>query len=170
MFVEAKESLTAARDKIVNALTAEKASIENELSEMRAKKASKEEDKRTAAKQGDLSENAEYHAAVEELIPITEKIASLETKYVAFNSTSYQSLINFTERDYIDIGSVVRLRLADGKEFIWMLVPSAFASISMNTLSVDSPVGSHLPGMSTGSKFVVNIKGRSLKYTIEEVL
>ena len=170
MVINANEPLVSVRQKILTALNEEKASLEHELTETRAKKAAKEEEKRAAAKQGDLSENAEYHAAIEELIPLTERIADLEVKYVAFNSSSYQSLITPTERNYIDIGSVVRLKLADGTRFVWMLVPSTLARLDMYTLSEDSPVGSHLPGMNAGSSFTVNIKGRTHKYTIEEVL
>lgn len=164
------ENLSTARDMIIAAMEEEIVETQRKISELIAKKNAKEEEKREAAKNGDLSENAEYHNAVEELVNISNQLSNLYSISEAYKSPVYKTLITYTNRDYIDIGAVVRLRHHSGKEFIWMLVPSEFARIETGTLSSRSPVGSHLVGMTVGEKFTINIKGSTIHYTIEEVL
>lgn len=170
MTINPGESLSVARKEIINAMEEERVETERKIAELIAKKNAKEEDKREAAKNGDLSENAEYHNAVEELVAITEQLSNLSVISEAYKSPVYNALIAPTDRDYIDVGTIVRLRHHSGKEFIWMLVPSEFARIENNTLSSRSPAGSHLVGMTAGESFTINIKGSTLHYTIEEVL
>lgn len=170
MTLNGDENLHTARDMIIQAMEEEKSETSRRIAELIAKKNAKEEDKRDAAKNGDLSENAEYHNAVEELVNISKQLNELTVISEAYKSPVYGALLKQAERSYIDVGSVIRLRHHSGRKFIWMLVPSEFARIENNTLSSQSPSGSHLVGMAAGESFTVNIKGSAQHYTIEEVL
>lgn len=170
MTLNGDESLKSARESIITAMENERTETKRKIAELIAKKNTKEEDKRDAAKNGDLSENAEYHNAVEELVTISKQLSDLNVIAEAYDSPVYDALTKVVDRGYIDVGSVVRLLHNSGKHFIWMLVPGEFARIENATLSSQSPAGSHLVGMTAGEEFTINIKGSAQHYTIEEVL
>ena len=163
-------SLIDFKNHVVEALNREKESIKQRLAQAIIDRDVKEEEKREAAKQGDLSENAEYHAAVEALKPIAEQIGKLEQLSLAYNSKVYNTITSDKVHTRVDIGTVVRLKLKDGPSFLWMVVPSIFASLEMHTLSDNSPVGSHLLGLIKGSDFEITMKGKLLNYTVQEIL
>lgn len=169
MMIKDGTSLIDARKAIIDAMENEKNATDSKIASTLEQKNVKEDEKREAAKHGDLSENAEYHSAIDELLKINEQLNKLYVIQEAFKSNDYIALTEHVDRSYIDIGSVVRIRHHTGREFIWMLVPSELSRIEHNTLSSKSPVGSHLIGLTKGDKVSVSIKGSTMRYTIEEV-
>ena len=99
---------------------------------------------------GDLSENAEYHAAREAQAMNESRIRVLEhhlAKAVVSDSAA--------GGDEAAIGSVVKYRDADsGKETEVTLVHRLEADVAEGKLSVESPIGTALLGTSEGDEVV----------------
>lgn len=95
---------------------------------------------------GDLSENAEYHAA-------REAQAALEERISAIDEILRTAIIvgEHKRKDIVDIGSVVTITL-DGKKITYTLVGSEEASIPNNKISNRSPLGDCLMGKKKGDK------------------
>ena len=101
---------------------------------------------------GDLSENAEYHAAKEEQEKIENRIMLLE----------YQlSKAQIVEDDEIDtssasLGTTVTLKDTDLKKtFVYKLVGTEEADIKENRISAASPVGMAVMGKKAGEEVIV---------------
>ena len=105
-----------------------------------------------ARSHGDLSENAEYHAAKEEQEKIENRIMMLE----------YQlSKAQIVEDDEIDtstasLGTTVTLKDTDLKKtFVYKLVGTEEADIKENRISAASPVGMAVMGKKAGEEVIV---------------
>ena len=106
-----------------------------------------------ARKHGDLSENAEYDAAKEELARIDYHINLLRRKL---------SNVQIVEAKDIGVDKVYLLNQVDlmdmnsGKKFTYVLVSPEEVDIKKGHISVQSPVGKALLGKSEGD--IVNFK------------
>ena len=101
-----------------------------------------------AIAQGDLSENAEYHAAKEELTNVQKRIAKLE-------SDLSSSLVIDEEKmsaDKVYVGAVVSVKDSSGEITEYTIVSEAEADPMEGRLSSDSPIGSALMGRAVGEK------------------
>ena len=101
-----------------------------------------------AIAQGDLSENAEYHAAKEELTNVQKRIAKLE-------SDLSSSLVIEEEKmsaDKVYLGAVVSVKDSSGEITEYTIVSEAEADPMEGRLSSDSPIGSALMGSAVGEK------------------
>lgn len=117
-------------------------------------------------KLGDLSENAEYHAAREEQAEVEERIRRLEE--LLKNS----SLIHKggTAKNVITIGTTFRLtKEGDNKSYIYTIVGSEEADMSQGKVSNLSPLGSALLGHKTGDAVKVSTPKGSVVYTISQI-
>ena len=117
----------------------------------------------TAREHGDLKENAEYHAAREELSFMETKIQQLEDRI---------SRARIIREDELPDGKVYILktvRLKDLKfedELEYTLVSPAEANFEMNKISVASPIGKALLGKAVGDQVEVQAPAGILKYEI----
>jgi len=115
---------------------------------------------------GDLSENAEYHAAKEKQVFIERKIAELEDKLTR---------VRILEDGDIDASkayllSTVRLRdCADGEELEYTLVSAEEADIDHNKISIKSPIGKSLLGKSAGERVRIQVPAGTIEYEILSV-
>ncbi len=101
----------------------------------------------TAREYGDLSENAEFHAARERQSFIEGRIAELE------DITSRAEVIDTSalSGDVVRFGATVKLTDEDtGEESTYRIVGSHEAEIAAGRLSVTSPLARALIGKSTG--------------------
>lgn len=118
-----------------------------------------------AKKLGDLSENAEYHQAREEQAVVESRINKLED--LLKNSI----MVGASGSDTITIGSTFRLQKeGDNKSFIYNLVGSEEADMSLGKISNQSPLGIALLGHQKGEKVTVNAPKGKLIYTIEDII
>jgi transcription elongation factor GreA len=103
------------------------------------------EEIKTARGYGDLSENAEYHAA-------KEAQAHLETRILALrHQVSNASVVEVSGGDVVGFGSVVTVEDEEsGKRTTYSLVSSRDADATAGKLSVESPVAGALRGKSVG--------------------
>lgn len=109
---------------------------------------------------GDLSENAEYHAAKEEQGILAAKIAKLED-YVA--RAEIIDPKKFTGPEIV-FGATVQLADADtGDEVSYRLLGTYEADIKKGSISVESPIGRSLIGRKEGDEVRVKTpKGEKL--------
>jgi transcription elongation factor GreA len=110
---------------------------------------------------GDLSENAEYHAAKDRQGFIEGRIAELEVK------VGQAEVIDPPQNgDRITFGSTVRLRGADGKEIRYQIVGSDEAEPAGGRISVLSPLARTLIGRSVGDEVKVQAPGGTRDFEV----
>jgi len=151
----------------VQYLTVEKRDeLQKELEHLKAEKRKEiAEHLEYAKKLGDLSENAEYHQAREEQAVVESRIAKLE------NLLKNSVMIGASGSDTITIGSTFRLQKdGDNKSFIYNLVGSEEADMSLGKISNLSPLGIALLGHQNGEKISVNAPKGKLTYKIEDII
>ena len=103
---------------------------------------------------GDLSENAEYHAAKERQGFIEGRIRELELKV-----GQAEVIDPPREGDRITFGSSVLLRSADAKETRYQIVGSDEAEPAAGRISILSPIARTLIGKSVGDEVKVQAPG-----------
>lgn len=117
-----------------------------------------------ARNQGDLSENAEYSAAREELSFIDGRIDELEEllKQVV--------LIKHDENNdnAVGLGSEVALHI-DGKEEVYKVVGEWEADPTEKKISHESPLGKALIGKKVGEQVEVSAPAGKILYTVVSV-
>ncbi len=116
-----------------------------------------------ARDKGDLSENAEYHAAKEEQSLLEYKIAQLKT------SLSKARLIDESQLDTSKVLALskVKIKNIDNKmEFEYTLVADAVSDLSQGKLSVSSPIGKGLLGKKKGDIAKIQVPNGIMKFEI----
>jgi transcription elongation factor GreA len=110
---------------------------------------------------GDLSENAEYHAAKERQGFIEGRIKELEAKVGAAEVIDPPH-----DGDRITFGSTVRLRGPDGKEVRYQIVGSDEADPGTGRVSILSPLARTLIGKEVGDQVKVQAPGGAKSFEI----
>lgn len=104
---------------------------------------------------GDLSENAEYHAAREQQAAVEERIMKLES--------ILKNAVIITDKHRVDvasIGSTVILRRGKSKTTeTYLIVGSEEADISAGKISNKSPLGEAIFGKKKGDEVVFHAPG-----------
>lgn len=122
-----------------------------------------------ARDQGDLSENAEYHAARERLGFIEGRIMEVENKLSHAEVIEVQSLSG----DTVMFGATVTLNmLNDDKievEYIYKIVSEYEADVSKKLISTSSPLGSALIGKKVGEYVEVIVPSGEKLYQIVKI-
>ena len=116
-----------------------------------------------ARDKGDLSENAEYHAAKEEQSMLEFKIAQLK------NTLSKARLIDESLLDTSKVLALskVKIKNLDNKmEFEYTLVADAVSDLSQGKLSVSSPIGKGLLGKEVGDVTEIQVPNGMMKFEI----
>jgi len=114
---------------------------------------------------GDLSENAEYHAAKERQGQIEATIADLEDKL------SRAMVIDPTtlSGDKIAFGATVTLLDEDEKKVTYQLVGQAEADANQGRISYNSPLGRALIGRQKGEEVEVSTPSGDRYYEIKKI-
>jgi transcription elongation factor GreA len=116
-----------------------------------------------ARSHGDLSENAEYHAAREKQSFIEGRIAELEAKVNA------AEVIDPPQGgDRITFGSTVRLADETGKEHRYWIVGSDESDPSTGRISILSPLARTLIGRRVGETVTARLPGGTRTFEILE--
>lgn len=115
---------------------------------------------------GDLSENAEYHAAKERQSFIEGKIQELQAK-LALAHVIDPSKIN---QSSVAFGAKVKvLDLAADEEYVFTLVGPDEADVKNGKISISSPVGKALIGKGIGDTVQIKAPARLMEYEILEI-
>ncbi|WDI30746.1 transcription elongation factor GreA [Hyphococcus flavus] len=115
---------------------------------------------------GDLSENAEYHAAKDRQGWIESQIVDLEDKYTRAQVIDVASL----DGDTVKFGATVTLIDEDTEEEkVWQIVGELEADVKQAKISVSSPIARALIGKAQGDTVEVAAPGGARSYEIGKV-
>ena len=141
--------------------------LKDELHNSKYKKRPLVSQKVAAAREhGDLKENAEYHAAREELSFLETKIKQLEDRVSRARIIDQNDLPD--DKVYI-LKTVVLKDLKFNDTLEYTLVSPAEADFESNKISVASPIGKSLLGREVGDQVEVQAPAGILKYEILEI-
>ena len=147
MLAEGYEKLTAD----LKVLRAERPKIVDAIEEARA--------------HGDLSENAEYHAAKERQGQVEAQIADLEDKVSRAQIIDPASLSG----DRIVFGATVTVRDDDDKPRRYQIVGQPEADAKHGRISYESPMGRALIGKSVGEEVEVMVPAGDRCYLVDKI-
>jgi transcription elongation factor GreA len=112
---------------------------------------------------GDLSENAEYHAAKEKQARIEAKIRQLQEDITQADVIEQSQVA----RGVAAFGRTVKVKdLGDGSEENYTLVGHHEANYDEGKISVESPIGKGLLGKKPGDKVEITVPAGTIKYKI----
>lgn len=120
-----------------------------------------------ARSMGDLSENAEYVAAREELSFIDGRLDELE-ELIRQANIIHESTKSGSSKSAVKLGSKVTLTVG-GKKEDFMVVGEWEADPAAKKISHESPLGKALLGKKVGEKVEVEAPVGKILYTIVEV-
>jgi transcription elongation factor GreA len=119
-----------------------------------------------AMEKGDLKENAEYHAAKEELMHVQRRIAEIENKLGSARILEDQGEI---PSDKAYIGATVTVKDDDGADMKFTLVDASEADPTQGRISVTSPIGQALLGQGPTTKVKVPVGKAGYFLTIQKI-
>lgn len=142
-------------------LEEEIAMLENELRIELPREISK------ARAHGDLSENAEYHAAKERQGMVNARLGQLRARLRELSMIDVSRI----PRDRVGLGSSVKvLDHAKDEEITYELVTSEEADVAKGRISTTSPIGRALLGKQVGDEVKVQIPGGVREMEIIQLL
>lgn len=147
-----KEGLKKLKDELLQLEQEERPRVSQEIADARDK--------------GDLSENAEYHAAKEEQSLLETKIAKLK------NVVANARIIDESQLDTskVLIHSNVKIKnTANGMEFTYTLVADSESDIRNGKLSVNSPIGKGLLGKQEGDIAEIQVPNGIMNFEIVSI-
>jgi transcription elongation factor GreA len=147
-----KGGLVRLKDELKRLKNVERPKIVKEIAEARA--------------HGDLSENAEYHAAKEKQSHVEGRIAQVE------HWIASAEVIDVTKHagDRVVFGATVSLEDAEsGDQVTYRIVGELEADLKQGKISVTSPIARALIGRSEGDTVVVRSPGGEKEYEIQSV-
>ena len=115
---------------------------------------------------GDLSENAEYHAAKEQQSHNEGRIAELEDKLARADVIDVTKLSG----DTVKFGATVTLVDEDtDKKQVWQIVGEPEANAKEGKISITSPLARALIGKSKGAQVEVVTPGGAKAYEVKKI-
>ena len=136
-----------------------RATLEQELDELKGRRGDIAEKIAAARDFGDLSENAEYDAAREEQGLVETRIAEIE------DILQNASIIQATAGSTVGLGSRVELKTGD-KTVVYSLVGPVEADPLSGKISNESPIGLQLMGKSVGDQVTTSTPKGDTTYEI----
>lgn len=141
--------------------------ILEELKELKEQKLPKAIERvATARSYGDLSENAEYHSAREDLSYIEGRVEELEiliSKAKVINTTNAKK-----KKEAVDLGSTVTLKVGNAKH-VYSIVGEWEANPQEKKISHQSPLGKALLGKKKGEAVEIEVPAGKVKYVVVSV-
>ena len=136
-----------------------RATLEQELDELKGRRGDIAEKIAAARDFGDLSENAEYDAAREEQGLVETRNAEIE------DILQNASIIQATAGSTVGLGSRVELKTGD-KTVVYSLVGPVEADPLSGKISNESPIGLQLMGKSVGDQATISTPKGDTTYEI----
>ena len=116
-----------------------------------------------ARQMGDLSENAEYHMAREDMAWAQSRV--LEIKAILDEA---QVISTDSSTNKVAIGSTIIIK-GDGKEKIYTIVGAQEADPLVGKISNESPLGASFLGKKKGDKIKITLPKGEVEYKITEI-
>ena len=147
-----EEGLTKLRDELQFMKTKERASIAQQIAEAREK--------------GDLSENAEYDAALEAQDHLENRIAKLEE--VLFTARLIDASTVDTSK--VSILTKVKIKNLKTNQLVqYTMVTQNESNLKEGKISIDSPIGKGLMGKKVGDKIDIVVPAGTIPFQIMEI-
>ena len=119
-----------------------------------------------ARDKGDLSENAEYHAAKEEQSLLETKIAKLKNVVASARNIDESEL----DTSKVLIHSIVVIKnTMNNMEFKYTLVADSESDIKNGKLSVNSPIGKGLLGKKVGDLAEIQVPNGKMNFEVMDI-
>lgn len=120
----------------------------------------------TAREHGDLKENAEYHAAREELSMMETKIQILQDRISRARIIDEKDIPD----DKVYLLTTVVLKDHDFDEILeYQLVSPSEADVAKNKISSTSPIGKALLGKQRGDKVDIDVPAGTIHYEVLDI-
>jgi transcription elongation factor GreA len=148
-------------DELIKRLEAEIAQLENELRVELPREILR------AREYGDLSENAEYHAAKERQAWVNARLAQQKGRLREISMIDMSTI----PKDRVGLGSKVTvLDTKKDERITYKLVTSEDVDVAKGLISTASPIGRGLLGKRVGDEIKINIPGGAREMEIVELL
>jgi transcription elongation factor GreA len=119
-----------------------------------------------AREHGDLSENAEYHAARDKQSFIEGRIKEIEDKLARAEVIDTSKLAG----DRVAFGAAVKLANADtGEEVTYRILGADEADLTRGSISIGSPLARSLVGKQVGDEVTVRMPGGDRTYEVLDI-
>ncbi|VWX56856.1 transcription elongation factor GreA [Sphingorhabdus sp. 109] len=141
------------------------AKMEAELKALKAERPVIVDAIETARAHGDLSENAEYHAAKERQGQVEATISDLEDKLSRAQIIDPKTLSG----DKAVFGATLTLLDEDDKPVKYQLVGQAEADAKAGKISYNSPIGRALIGRSVGDEIEVTVPAGDKYFLLDKI-
>ena len=116
---------------------------------------------------GDLSENAEYHAAKERQAWVNARLNQMQGRLRELSMVDMSTI----PRDRVGLGSVVEVLDIDKDEKLhYTMVTSEDVDVSKGMISTTSPIGRGLLGKKVGDTVKIQVPGGTREMEIVELL
>ena len=139
-----------------------KAELNKELSELKNRRLQVAEKLKNARELGDLSENAEYHAAREEQIQLENRVSEVE------QILSHVDIIKEPKNtSQVELGNTVILDNGSSRELA--IVGSVEADPKQHKISDESPLGQAILGKKVGDKVEISTPAGKTVYVIKKI-
>ncbi|MDZ4724194.1 MAG: transcription elongation factor GreA [candidate division Zixibacteria bacterium] len=112
---------------------------------------------------GDLSENAEYHAAKDAQKHLERKIAEIEDKMSRIRSVDPEKIPS--DKVYL-FAKVLVKDLRNKEEILYTIAPAEEADVDNDVISIKSPIGAALLGKVVGETVEITIPTGTIKYKV----
>jgi len=144
-----------------------KANLEAELAELKGpKREAISKRLKSAIEMGDLSENADYHAAKEDQGFLEGRILEIETILNRAEIMDESDLTN----DTIRIGNRVTIQEAGEDPETWSIVGASEANLAEGKISYESPIGAALIDKKVGQMAAVTLpNGMVINYKVLKI-
>jgi len=140
--------------------------VREELARLKAERPKISREIGVARDHGDISENAEYHAAKERQGMVEAQIKDLEDKLARSEVIDPARLSG----SRVQFGATVSLSNVDTEEEVtYQIVGADEANIDEGTISVSAPLARALIGKETGDEVTVTLPGGRRKYEVLSV-
>lgn len=136
--------------------------LQDELAALKEKQIEVIDAIKTARDQGDLSENAEYHAAKEEQERLDTRVSEIE--HILTNA----EVVTKRSKTTVSIGTSVLLKNG-AKPVTYHIVDSVEADPLEFKISDESPIGKALLGKKVGDKVEITLPAGVQKYEVKEI-
>jgi len=143
------------------------AELQSELDSLVSKRGEIAEAIKTAREQGDLSENAEYHAAKNDQERTEARIAELE--HILSNTEVISKPRTGKGEKKVQLGSTVNLKGEAGKKKQFQVVGTVEADPLEGKISDESPIGQALLGKKEGEEVEIKTPVETAIFKISSI-
>lgn len=141
-----------------------KQKLEEELDQLKKRRVLVAQKIKDAKELGDLSENAEYHAAKEEQGLVESRIIEIES--LLKSATVVQPTGSKTR---ISIGSRITVLSGDGEILQYEIVGMNEADPKYGKISARSPIGAAFLGAKKGDVIEITVPAGKMKFTVQNI-